>query len=63
MYSGYGLFIGGQWLAAQSGETAPVFSPVSGRPLGQCPVAGRADTEAAIAAAEQPQGLAVRIRL
>ncbi len=51
MYDTHGLFIDGQWTQAQGGETAPVFSPVSERPLGQVPVARVADTEAAIASA------------
>lgn len=51
MYDKFGLFIDGRWTAALNGATAPVFSPVSERPLGQVPVAGVADTEAAIASA------------
>lgn len=52
MYSAFGLFIGGQWQPSLSGATAPVFSPVSERPLGECPKATAADTAAALAAAE-----------
>ena len=51
MYDKFGLFIDGRWTAAVDGKTAPVFSPVSERALGQVPVAGVADTEAAIASA------------
>ncbi len=51
MYQDFGLFIGGAWQPALSGETAPVFSPVTERPLGDCPVAGAADTAAALDAA------------
>ncbi len=51
MYERFGLFIGGGWTAASGGATAPVISPVSEKPLGEAPVAARADTEAAIAAA------------
>lgn len=51
MYDKFGLFIDGRWTAAMNGATAPVFSPVSERPLGQVPVASVADTEAAIASA------------
>jgi succinate-semialdehyde dehydrogenase/glutarate-semialdehyde dehydrogenase len=51
MYDRFGLFIDGAWTQAEGGATAPVFSPVTERPLGQVPVAGVADTEAAIAAA------------
>ena len=51
MYDKFGLFINGQWTAALDNKTAPVFSPVSERPLGQVPLASVADTEAAIASA------------
>ena len=51
MYDKFGLFIDGRWTAALDGKTAPVFSPVSERPLGQAPVAGVPDTEAALASA------------
>lgn len=50
MYADFGLFIAGQW--TRGSGLAPVFSPVSERPLGDCPQAGAADTEAAIRAAE-----------
>ena len=52
MYQKFGLFIGGSWTGAAGGETAAVISPVTERPVGEAPVAARADTEAAIAAAE-----------
>ncbi len=51
MYDRFGLFIGGKWLPALDGGTAPVLSPVTERPLGQVPVAAAADTAAAIASA------------
>ena len=51
MYDRFGLFINGGWTPALDGKTAPVFSPVTQQPLGQVPVAGLADTEAAIASA------------
>ncbi len=53
MYQKFGLFIGGSWTGAAGGATAPVISPVTEQPLGEAPVAARADTEAAIAAAER----------
>jgi succinate-semialdehyde dehydrogenase/glutarate-semialdehyde dehydrogenase len=52
MYSKYGLFIGGAWMAARGDASAPVLSPVTERPLGDCPVASAADTVAALDAAE-----------
>ena len=48
MYASYGLFIGGRWCAAADGASAPVVSPVTEKPIGEAPVAGRADTEAAL---------------
>ena len=53
MYTRFGLFIGGTWRQAADGQTVPVMSPVSESPLGDVPVAGVADTEAALAAAEE----------
>ena len=52
MYQRFGLFIGGRWAPPVDGGSAPVVSPVTGRSLGDCPVASAADTQAAIAAAE-----------
>lgn len=51
MYDRFGLFIDGTWTAALDGGVAPVFSPVTEQALGNVPVAGVADTEAAIASA------------
>jgi succinate-semialdehyde dehydrogenase/glutarate-semialdehyde dehydrogenase len=53
MYTRFGLFIDGTWRRAADGQTAPVMSPVSETALGDVPVAGIADTEAALAAAEE----------
>jgi succinate-semialdehyde dehydrogenase / glutarate-semialdehyde dehydrogenase len=52
MYARFGLFIGGAWRPAADGAVAPVLSPVTEAALGAAPVAGIADTEAALAAAE-----------
>ena len=51
MYEKFGLFINNRWQPAQSGATAPVFSPVTERALGDCPIASPVDTAAAIDAA------------
>lgn len=51
MYDRFGLFIAGSWRAAASGQTTPVFSPVTEQSLGDCPLAAVADTEAALASA------------
>lgn len=52
MYEKFGLFINGKWRAAANGDTSPVFSPVTEKPIGEVPQASAADTAAAIAAAE-----------
>jgi len=52
MYKPFGLFIAGEWRPAFNGATAPVMSPVTEVPLGEAPIAGVADTEAALHAAE-----------
>jgi len=49
MYERFGLFIDGAWMAGDA--TAAVESPVTEQVLGHAPQAGRAETEAAIAAA------------
>jgi len=51
MYRQYGLFIDGAWRPAADGATAPVFSPVSEKPLGEAPVATLADTAEALESA------------
>ena len=48
MYANFGLFIDGKWRQASDGGTAPVMSPVTEKPLGEAPVATRADTEEAL---------------
>lgn len=53
MYEEFGLFIDGQWWPAADGATAAVISPVTENPLGKVPLAGVADTEAAIASAAE----------
>jgi succinate-semialdehyde dehydrogenase/glutarate-semialdehyde dehydrogenase len=52
MYKQFGLFVAGEWRQAASRATAAVISPVTETPLGDVPVAGGADTEAALHAAE-----------
>ena len=51
MYKNYGLFIDGGWRASATKESLTVLSPVTGRPLGDCPAASVVDTETALAAA------------
>jgi len=44
-------FIGGEWRAAGSRETLPVRDPATLEPLGEVPLSGAADVDAAVAAA------------
>src|SRR5260370_6225068 len=53
MYARFGLFIRGEWQSAADGSTAQVMSPVTENPLGEAPVAGIADPEAALAASAE----------
>jgi succinate-semialdehyde dehydrogenase/glutarate-semialdehyde dehydrogenase len=52
MYQRFGLFIAGEWRPAAKGASTPVLSPVTEASLGSAPVAGVADTEAALEAAQ-----------
>lgn len=45
------MFIGGNWVAARSGETRPVHDPATGEEIGTVPLGGAEDTAAAIDAA------------
>lgn len=47
------LFIGGAWRDAASGEAFPTIDPATGRQLAQVARGGRADVDAAVAAARQ----------
>ncbi|WP_342616706.1 NAD-dependent succinate-semialdehyde dehydrogenase [Rhodoferax sp. GW822-FHT02A01] len=53
MYKKFGLFLNGQWREASDKQSAPVFSPVTQESLGSVPYATHADTQEAIACAEQ----------
>ena len=48
-----GLFIGGQWVKARSGETITSINPSNGDVLGEAPLASEEDVDAAVAAARQ----------
>jgi aldehyde dehydrogenase (NAD+) len=52
MRTPWGLFINGAWVEAAGNATFPVFNPSTGDVWSNVPDAGRADTQAAIAAAE-----------
>jgi len=47
------LFIGGKWVAAQSGETFAVVDPSTGREIAQCAAGGAADVDLAVKAARK----------
>lgn len=51
LYSGYGLFINGQWCSATGGETREVIDPTNEEVIGFIPVATRSDIDAAVNAA------------
>ncbi|HLY30033.1 MAG TPA: aldehyde dehydrogenase family protein, partial [Ktedonobacterales bacterium] len=46
------LLIGGEWVAAQASATEPVYNPATGVILAYAPLGGRADVDAAVAAAK-----------
>ncbi len=46
------LFIGGHWVAPRSGEWADVHDPATGQAIGQVALAGKADVQAAVDAAQ-----------
>ncbi|MBV9660569.1 MAG: aldehyde dehydrogenase family protein, partial [Acidimicrobiales bacterium] len=45
------LFIGGKWVAPESGDTLEVVNPRTEEPSGQAPIATAAEVDAAVAAA------------
>ncbi|MDH3582160.1 MAG: aldehyde dehydrogenase family protein [Hyphomicrobiales bacterium] len=47
-----GLFIGGEWVAAQSGKTITTANPSNGDVLGEVPLASEEDVDRAVAAAK-----------
>lgn len=51
MYENFGLYIDGTWRGASDGGAVPVMSPVTEKPLGESPVATRADTGEALESA------------
>jgi acyl-CoA reductase-like NAD-dependent aldehyde dehydrogenase len=46
-----GMFVGGAWAPAESGETFIADSPATGEQIGEVPQGGRADARRAVAAA------------
>jgi acyl-CoA reductase-like NAD-dependent aldehyde dehydrogenase len=45
------MYIGGQWVAAQSGATITTLNPATGQPVGTAPSAGASDVDDAVLAA------------
>jgi aldehyde dehydrogenase (NAD+) len=50
------LFINGQWVSAQSGESFQSINPSTGKPLARLASAGQVDVDAAVAAAREAFG-------
>ena len=50
-FSPKGLFIGGKWVEASSGQTITTTNPSNGDPLGVVPLANEADVDKAVASA------------
>ena len=50
-FSPKGLFIGGEWVEASSGQTISTANPSNGDPLGVVPLANEADVDKAVASA------------
>jgi succinate-semialdehyde dehydrogenase/glutarate-semialdehyde dehydrogenase len=53
MYEELGLYIGGTWRGGAGGRTLPVLNPADDSVLGVLPLAGPADLDAALAAAQE----------
>ena len=49
----FGLFIGGRWLEAQSGEAFDTVNPANGQPSARVAQAGPADVDQAVRAARE----------
>ena len=49
----FGLFVGGRWVAAQSGETFATVNPASGKPIAQVSQAGADDVDMAVRSARK----------
>lgn len=45
------MWIGGEWVAAESGRTFATLNPATGEPVGEVPLAAQADVDRAVAAA------------
>ena len=52
----FGLFIGGQWVAPEAGETFETSNPATGQPIARIAQAGAADIDSAVAAARAALG-------
>ena len=51
-FTSKGLFIGGEWVKASSGQTITTINPSNGDPLGDVPLANEADVDKAVASAK-----------
>jgi len=51
--SQYKMWIGGNWVDAESGKTYPVFNPATEAEIAQVPLGGLAEVDKAVAAARK----------
>lgn len=51
----YGMWIGGEWVDADSGETFRTYNPANGEVVAEVPLAGLSDVDKAVAAAREAQ--------
>lgn len=51
----FSMYIGGEWVGSESGESYPTIDPATGDPLGTIPSGTRNDVERAISAAQEAQ--------
>jgi betaine-aldehyde dehydrogenase len=49
----YKMWIGGEWVEAESGKTFPTYNPATGEEIARVPLAAKADIDKAIAAARK----------
>ena len=49
----YKMWIGGNWVEAESGKTYPVYNPATELEVAQVPLGGQAEVDKAVAAARK----------
>jgi succinate-semialdehyde dehydrogenase/glutarate-semialdehyde dehydrogenase len=53
MYPDVSMYIDGAWCKSESERSEPILNPATGDAIGSVPVAGRADLDRALAAADK----------